>query len=107
MKQVFYLLFVLGFTQSFCCSSGMTCSPQNITAYINNDTSESLQNHITLFDAEDFEPDFDGFYQVENLTIYFSYVDTISNYQVKGIIYIRHLILAFISDIPPPCCFML
>jgi hypothetical protein len=107
MKRAYYFLLVLSFTQCLCYSYGMTYAARKSSAYIKNDISESLQNLTTLSDAEDFEPDFNSFYPIDNLIVYFPYVDIISNYQFKGIIYLRHLILAFISDIPPPCFFML
>jgi hypothetical protein len=103
MKEVFYFLLVLGFTQSFCYSSGMTYAAPKGSAYIINDISESLQNNITLFDAEDFELDFDSFCYVNNLIIYLPYSDITSHCEVNSIIYLRHLNLVFISDIPPPC----
>jgi len=107
MNQVFFLLLVLGFTQSWCCSSGITPVLQKTTGYINNYTSESLQDSAAIFDAEDFSPDLDIFYQVENLGIFFLFIDISSYCGIKNITYIRHLILVFISDIPPPCRFML
>jgi hypothetical protein len=103
MKQVFYFLLVLGFALNFRCSSGMASESNKYTEYTINDISESLQNNITLFDAEDFEPDFDSFYYVDNLNIYLPYSDITSCCEVNSVIYLRHLNLVFISDIPPPC----
>jgi hypothetical protein len=101
MNQVFFLLLVLGFTQSWCCSSGITPVLQKTTGYIINYAPESLQDNA-IFDDEDFSPDLDIFCQVENFGFLFPFIDTSAYCGIKNIIYIRNLILVFISDIPPP-----
>ncbi len=103
MKRAFYFMLVLGFTQSFCRATGITYTPQKNPAYAINNISGDLQNHIKLFDAEDFEPDFGIFCYTENSGIYLQYFICISYSRVRHIICKIHLILAFISDIPPPC----
>ncbi len=107
MKRFLYILLILGFTWNFCCSSVLRSTSQKSYAYITCDISKCFQDHFKLFDVEDFEPDFDDFCKIDNVTIYFPDVNITLQCQTKRIIYIRHLILAFISDIPPPCFFIL
>jgi len=107
MIQIFYLLISLGLIQSLCFSSGKATIPEKTAEYIIPDICESLQNHAAILEDEDFSPDFGSFCQFENPDLYIPYTDIISDFSFKSIIYTRHLILTFISDLPPPCCFML
>jgi hypothetical protein len=107
MIQMFYLLIFLGLIQSSCYSSGKIDVPGSTSEYIITGIPESLQNHDAIIEDEDFSPDFGSLCQIENPDLFIAYADIISDFSFKFIIYTRHLILKFISDLPPPSCFML
>jgi hypothetical protein len=107
MIQMFYLLIFLGLIQSFCCYSGKVAIPDKTAECVITDISGNLQNHDAILEEEDFSPDFGSFCQVENPDLYNPYTDIPSDFTIKCNIYTRHFILSFISDLPPPCCFML
>ena len=104
---MFYLLIILGLAQSFCFSTGKAPMPGNIPECFITGISESLQNHDAILEDEDFPPDFGSFYQAENPDFCIPYTSIISDFSFRSIIYIKHFILTFISDLPPPGCFML
>jgi hypothetical protein len=107
MIQVFYLLIFLGFIQSSRYSSGQSGIPGRTSEYIITDICESLQNHDAILEDEDYMPDFGSFCQIANPDLSITYTDITSDLSFKCIIYTRHLNLPFISDLPPPCCFIL